>query len=91
MKTEKIVTNMNEDEIANQKIKESVNELIDLFIQVSIVKSILYLLNNFLENQDIEISEPASVLSLCISQLEYAHRRSSEIMDTILEYGYIRF
>ena len=32
MKTEKIVTNMNEDEIANQKIKESVNELIDLFI-----------------------------------------------------------
>ena len=71
--------------------KESVNELIDLFIQVSIVKSILYLLNNFLENQDIEISEPASVLSLCISQLDYAHRRSSEIMDTILEYGYIRF
>ena len=55
MKTEKIVTNMNEDEIANQKIKDSVNELIDLFIQVCVCKNIMCLLNDCLVNKDIEI------------------------------------
>ncbi len=90
MGIEKNMTNQNADEIARQKIKESVNELIDLFMQVCIVKNILFLLNDFLEEQDMEIAEPASALIICIAQLDSAHRRSSEIMDTILEYSGIR-
>lgn len=87
METEKFITNQNTDEIARQTIKKSVNELIDLFMQVCVVKNILYLLNEFLEQQDMEIAEPASALELCISQLDYAHRRSSEIMDVILQHS----
>lgn len=87
METEKFITNQNTDEIARQTIKKSVNELIDLFMQVCVVKNILYLLNEFLEQQEMEIAEPASALELCISQLDYAHRRSSEIMDVILQYS----
>ena len=45
------------------------------------------MLDDFLEEQDVEIAEPASALQLCISQLDFAHRRSSEIMDIILDYS----
>ena len=89
METKKIVQNENSDETARQKIREAVHELTDLFIQVCIVKNILFLLDDFLEEQDVEIAEPASVLQLCVAQLDCAHRRSSEIMDIILDYSRI--
>ena len=85
METKKIVQNENSDETARQKIREAVHELTDLFIQVCIVKNILCLLDDFLEKQDKEITEPASVLPLCISQLEYAHKQSADILDTIID------
>ena len=85
METEKIIKNENSDETARQKIREAVHELTDLFIQVCIVKNILCLLDDFLEKQDKEITEPASVLPLCISQLEYAHKQSADILDTIID------
>ena len=87
METKNILSNQNTDETARQKIKDAVHELTDLFIQVCIVKNILCLLDDFLEEQGVEIAEPASVLQLCVAQLDCAHRRSSEIMDIILDYG----
>ena len=87
METKNILSNQNTDETARQKIKDAVHELTDLFIQVCIVKNILCLLDDFLEEQGVEIAEPASALQLCISQLDFAHRRSSEIMDIILDYS----
>ena len=85
METKNILSNQNTDETARQKIKDAVHELTDLFIQVCIVKNILCLLDDFLEKQDKEITEPASVLPLCISQLEYAHKQSADILDTIID------
>ena len=89
METKNILSNQNTDETARQKIKDAVHELTDLFIQVCIVKNILCLLDDFLEEQGVEIAEPASVLQLCVAQLDCAHRRSSEIMDIILDYSRI--
>ena len=85
METKKITPNNNSNENTRQQIKEAVNQLTDLFIQVCIVKNILCLLDDFLEKQDKEITEPASVLPLCISQLEYAHKQSADILDTIID------
>lgn len=85
MNQEKTLPKQILEPLDKKKLTTAVNQLTDLFIEVCAVKNILCLLDDFLEKQDKEITEPASVLPLCISQLEYAHKQSADILDTIID------
>lgn len=68
-----------------EKIRAAVYELIDYFRQIWAVNNTLHLLYNLLEVEEPEIAEPASAMEVCMQQLDYIHKHSFEVLDTILE------
>lgn len=77
METEKI--------LANEKLLNAVDELNVYLTQIKSINNVLDFLYSFLSGEHKEISEPASVLVVCMTQLDYIYKHFDELLDVIIE------
>ncbi len=71
--------------LANQKLLAAVDELNEFMIQIRSINNILNFLYSLLRGEHKEISEPASVLVVCMLQLNYIGQHFDDILDVIID------
>lgn len=71
--------------LANEKLLDAIDELNVYLKQIKSINNVLDFLYGFLSGEHKEISEPASVLVLCMTQLDYIYKHFDELLNVIIE------
>ncbi len=64
---------------------DAIDELNVYLTQIRSINNILNFLHSFLSGEHKEFSEPASVLVVCMFQLDYIYKHFEELLDVIID------